>query len=79
MQLYCVKDYTNIDITLLICQVDIKYLFTDMIVPAVVVDHVVSCTSLLLTAIQAGDSAVPESLPLSPGHHHTTPQRHLEM
>lgn len=81
MQLYCVKDYTNTFISLSshISQVDIKYFYFDMIVPAMMVDHVVTHASLFLTAIQAGDSAMAESLPLVPGYHHTTPQRCLEM
>lgn len=62
-----------------VSQVDIKYLYADMLVPATMVDHVVPCASWPFTAIQAGDSATAESLPLVPGYHHTTTRRHLEM
>lgn len=78
MQLYCVKDYTNV-VASHISQVDIKHLYADMAVPEMLVDHVVPCASLVLTVIQAGDSAMTESLPLVPGYLHNTTQRYLEM
>lgn len=62
-----------------ISQIDIKYLYIDMLVPAVVTDHVASGAILLLTATQAGDSAMAESLPVVPRYQQTTTQRHLEM
>lgn len=62
-----------------VSQVDIKYLYADMLVPAMVVDDVVPCASWPFTAVQAGDSAMAESLPLVPGYYHTTTLRHLDM
>lgn len=69
MQLYCVKGSTNV-VTSHISQVDIKYLYDDMVVPVMLVDQVVSCASLVLTVIQAGDSA----MSLVPGYRHNTTQ-----